>query len=160
MNNSKLAILGPMGRFGTQVIAAIALAFSAIVITGTVMASPASAACPGSLVYRDANSVGELVVYYSTAASGTNCAQTNHLGSAYGVASDTLVVIYRCSQASPSNTCTVTGGGSPDQANYAYYAGPVSVTGTVNRCVRAIGGIVSGGNSYIYETSPKATACG
>lgn len=113
-----------------------------LVVSGAIgatiaVAAPASAACPGGLGFRQATSTGELVVYYSTASGGTNCAQTNHLGSAYGVTSLTEVGIVKCTQSAAP--CIYAGAPASDTGYYAYYAGPVSVFSTNGKCIYAYG---------------------
>lgn len=130
------------------------------------VAAPATAAdCTGSLTVYGKNSTGELPVYYSTASGGTNCAKMTHLGSTYGVSSQTSVGIVKCTQTSMSASCTVSGTWATDSGSYAYYAGPVTRTSTNGKCVAARGkhaGLdwstrVNGAGSY---NSPAAVSCG
>ncbi|MFE3855575.1 hypothetical protein ACFXPN_31125 [Streptomyces griseorubiginosus] len=140
------------------------LASLATLIGATVfLASPAQAAtsCSGTVTYSDTVSrsgsvIGELVIYYNTSNGGTNSACFYHRGVSYGVAASTSIQIYRCSQTSGiGQVCTPTQNSLPDDGNYAYYAGPVGVTGTANNCVAAIGGIIWGGHDYYIETGRR-----
>ena len=143
-----------------RIIAIMALMFAGLVFASTATAGSASAvSCPGSLVKDYGDSVSELVVYYSGASGGTNCAGMNHLGAAYGQSLLTSVDLWTCSNTSPSATCNTTGH-KYDQGYYAYYAGPVTFTGTAGRCIAAVGDMDRNGNSHAFTTSPFATACG
>ncbi|OUZ10249.1 hypothetical protein BHE97_07790 [Aeromicrobium sp. PE09-221] len=115
------------------------LTVSGLAITTVATATPASAACPGSLGYRDKTSVGELVAYYSSGSGGTNCPQMNHLGTTYGVSSWTEVWLSKCTQTSPAYRCLISGVSTSDTGNYAYYAGPVYKYSTNGKCIATTG---------------------
>ncbi|MET7525366.1 hypothetical protein ACFYSJ_33745 [Streptomyces sp. NPDC005248] len=112
------------------------------------ISTPAQAAtsCSGTVTSRESFSypgegvVGELTIYYNSSNGGTNSACFYHRGQSYGVAVNTYVSIFRCSQTSgEGQTCKNVTGGNTDSGKYASYAGPVGVTGTANYCVGAIG---------------------
>ncbi|WNO66223.1 hypothetical protein OG830_21250 [Streptomyces sp. NBC_00121] len=114
------------------------------------ISTPAQAAtsCSGTVTHRQSFSypgegvIGELTIYYNSSNGGTNSACFYHRGQSYGVAANTYVAIYRCSQTSgEGNECHNVTAGTPDEGRYASYAGPVGVTGTANYCVGAIGWI-------------------
>ncbi|NEB05646.1 hypothetical protein [Streptomyces sp. SID13726] len=127
------------------------------------LASPAQAAtsCSGTITYSDTVSrsgsvIGELVIYYNSSNGGTNSACFYHRGVSYGVTAYTSIQIYRCSQTSGTgDVCNPTQNSLPDDGNYAYYAGPVGVTGTANYCVSAIGSVTWAGRGYSIETGTR-----
>lgn len=137
-------------------VAADSLAGTTVSADSSVAAAAAATGCPGSLVNQAANAYGELDLYYSATSAGTTCAKMVHQGSTYGVASDTMVNVIKCKQTVPGNLCTAALIGPSDEGNYAYYAGPVSITGTAGHCVNAYGRI----GSRNYATSPEAANCG
>jgi hypothetical protein len=112
----------------------------------TAPAASAAVSCSGTITYRETeyyggNPVAELIIYYNSTNGGTNSACLYHRGAYYGVAKPTAVVIHRCSQRSPGSGCSFTESSRTDSGNFAYYAGPVGVTGTANYCVLAQGSI-------------------
>lgn len=153
--------LAPTGvgstKFQNRILNATAVVFlmlAGLAVVQTAAAGMATAACAGSLGYREASSTGELVVYYSSASGGTNCAQMNHLGSTYGVSSWTGVSITLCTETSSGSSCTYGGQRDVDDGNFAYYAGPVKVTITNGKCIAA-----EGIHGFYYNTY-GATMCG
>jgi len=144
-----------------------AMVFLASLITlagaTVLLAAPAQAAtsCSGTVTYSDTVSrsgsvIGELVIYYNTSNGGTNSACFYHRGVSYGVSAYTSIQILRCSQSSGiGQICTPTQNSVPDSGNYAYYAGPVGVTGTANYCVSAIGEVWWGGTGYSIDTGRR-----
>jgi hypothetical protein len=124
-----------IGAFLTAVLAAVTL---------TVTGSPASAhtklsprpTCPGTELSPHLDAYGgaiSIFIYYSSADGGTNCAwaqknlnrdKSEHME----------VFIGRCGTGHATYPC------EPlvfdrDSGNYQYYAGPVQVTGTADRCI-------------------------
>lgn len=141
--------------------AVLALGVGSLGIVGTASAATASEpACSGSLVYRAADSVGEMVLYYSSSSDGTNCARTDHLGSTYGVTKYTTIYLAKCVTDTPGPNCTVLGTADQNDGNFAYYAGPVNQYSTNAHCVFAEGRIYYAPDIRYYDTSPAATACG
>jgi hypothetical protein len=113
----------------------------------TVVTAPVASAatsCSGTITFDrtynvGGNPVAELTIYYNTTNGGTNSACFYHRGAYYGRSEPTAVRIYRCTQhtASPGSPCTIAVASALDSGNFAYYAGPVGVTGTANYCVAA-----------------------
>ncbi|MFD7957015.1 hypothetical protein ACFV4X_26420 [Streptomyces ardesiacus] len=127
-------------------------ATTAISCSGTITASY-TVSYPGDGV------VGELVVYYNTSSGGTNSACLHHRGKSYGVSSETTVFIDKCSQTSgEGRTCTQISQ-DYDSGNYAYYAGPVGVTGTANNCVSVHGYIEYRGVNLQVPGAGKTVGC-
>ncbi len=138
---------------------------SLVMLTGAgfFLASPAQAAtsCSGTVTYsatvsRSGSAIGELVIYYNSSNGGTNSACFYHRGVSYGVSASTFIQILRCAQTSGTGKlCTPTANSLPDRGSYAYYAGPVGVTGTANNCVSAVGEIWWDGTSYSIDTGTR-----
>ncbi|MEU6203085.1 hypothetical protein ABZ814_05785 [Micromonospora musae] len=142
-------------RHVPRVLAAILLGLVTLGTTQVVTAGPSQAAvsCSGTVTYArqipSSNPIGELVIYYNSTNGGTNSACFNHRGASYGVSATTAVSIVRCAERSgEGQACTPTAGPVTDAGNYAYYAGPVGVTGTANYCVAAAGNITWKGTFY------------
>ncbi|HTZ42242.1 MAG TPA: hypothetical protein VMB79_00135 [Jatrophihabitans sp.] len=138
------------------------LASFGMAVIGTSEAS-ATGSCSGTITYDhtynvNGNPVAEMTIYYNTNNGGTNSACFYHRGAYYGKSEYTSVRIYRCSQhtASPGSACTIAASSAPDSGNYAYYAGPVGVTGTANYCVAAVGHMdLTGGGSIDVGTGAR-----
>lgn len=97
--------------------------------------------------------IAELDIYYSTANGGTNTGCLVHVGAAWGVALDTGVFIWKCASYYNCNGVDPFGGGwnAGDAGTYAYYTGPVSVTGTASRCVALRGHVLDPYNRLSYS---------
>jgi len=137
-------------RFPRRALAALTTV-AALLGINLFAAGPAQAAtsCSGTIthsqpVYITARStvIGELVIYYNSSNGGTNSACLYHRGASYGVSASTGVTLYRCSQRSGEGQSCHSTAGDSDNGDYAYYAGPVGVTGAANYCVAADGWIV------------------
>lgn len=133
-----------------------------VAVTGfAVLTAPAASAavsCSGTVTYDhtftyNGNPVVELTVYYNSTNGGTNSACLYHRGAYYGVATPTSVQIHRCAQRNPGSGCDFTASSRTDSGNYAYYAGPVGVTGTANYCVFAEGSIALSSSNTLYVGS-------
>ncbi|ASO19393.1 hypothetical protein FHR81_001660 [Actinoalloteichus hoggarensis] len=116
--------------------------------------STAAVSCSGHVTYSETRpNIGRLVIYYNSSNGGTNSACMYHNGSNYGVAAPTDVQIWRCTQSSgEGQPCTADKASPKDSGNFLYYAGPVGVTGTANRCVRALGHVAVGPRNYIFDS--------
>ncbi|APU19259.1 hypothetical protein [Actinoalloteichus sp. GBA129-24] len=132
-----------------------------LLTTGGVAAASASepsegpgitaASCSGTVSYSEMlpGGIGELTIYYNSSEGGTNSACLYHRGSTYGVAAPTSVQIHRCMESSgEGRPCTIDVSSRTDSGNFQYYAGPVGVNKTSNRCVSAVGHIALGGRVY------------
>ncbi|MBB5920629.1 hypothetical protein FHR81_001659 [Actinoalloteichus hoggarensis] len=112
--------------------------------------------CSGWVTYSErlANGLGELVIYYKSSDGGTNSACFYHLGKMYGVAAPTAVRIERCLETVGAGApgCTRDFPADVDSGNFSYYAGPVGVPGTADRCVRAVGEIVVDGRRHHIDS--------
>ncbi|MEH0841707.1 hypothetical protein V6U81_04835 [Micromonospora sp. CPCC 205711] len=143
----------------SQLLALALLACVATVVTGAQSAQAAS--CSGYLINRTVAktssgvTVGELVVYYNSS-TGYNCARFNHLGPTYGVASQTYVLLKRCTNGTSADLCWAE---TEDRSlgDYAYYAGPVQVYAP-NNCVGAQGYVTYQGK-YVWAYSPTKIGC-
>ena len=137
---------------------------SSIVLTMTGLAladapqAAAATSCSGTITYDhtynvNGNPVAELTIYYNSTNGGTNSACLYHRGAYYGKAEPTAIQIYRCTQqaSAPGSPCTIAVASRVDSSNYAYYAGPVGVTGTANYCVavQASMGLTGGGELQV-----------
>ncbi|MFL6162395.1 MAG: hypothetical protein ACJ74U_09205 [Jatrophihabitantaceae bacterium] len=145
-----LTILGPSERLA--MIRRLLVTCGAVLLASsglagmTAPAADAAISCSGTIAYdhtyfRDGNPVAEITIYYNSTNGGTNSACLYHRGAYYGKTESTSVGIARCTQhsAPPGSTCSVTANPPPDDGFYAYYAGPVGVTGAANYCVEAYG---------------------
>ncbi len=149
-----------------------AMLVTPLLALGLVVLTPSgawAATCGGSLIAHNpikngsGTVLGYVDVYYSSASGGTNCVRTNSAGPTYGVAKFMLAKVYRCTGGAGSNCSDGSGGfdqRDEDKGTYSYYAGPVSVTGTANRCISYVGLITWGGRDYSAGSSPHATFCG
>jgi hypothetical protein len=145
-------------------VAGVLTVLTVALVTTVVNAGTATAAvsCSGHVSYSRTFSLGpnnpiaELVIYYNSADGGTNSACFYHRGASYGVQTLTNVRIWRCWESSgPGQSCTRDGAYYDDTGQYAYYAGPVGVTGTANRCVAAEGYIIWNGAAVPIETGRR-----
>ncbi len=125
-----------------------------LVLTGSAPAEAAS--CSGTLIRSypvtsktNGQKIAELNIYYNSANGGTNSACMTHTNAAYGKNLSTGVRIWKCGSYYNCNTVDPLGGGwaANDEGLYAYYAGPVKVTGTKSRCIAV----------YAYITDPFNT---
>ena len=128
------------------VTAVVFLALAALVgvAPATAQADPSVQAksCSGTITdsFTHPSGLGELTIFYNSSNGGTNSACFYHRGAAYGKSAYTSVSIVRCTQTSGENqACTPATSADTDSGNFAYYAGPVGVTGTANYCVAASG---------------------
>lgn len=113
------------------------------------LAPPAQAGdfgCPGSLiesipvVTNDSGfRYGTLLVYYSSANGGTNCAVT-YRSPGFSGKSNMEAAVGRCRDSSTVPLCS-TDKSDVDNGTYGTYAGPVSVTQTAGHCIVASGWI-------------------
>lgn len=119
------------------------------VVVGAV-AAPATAAaassCSGTVTWASSlkkEPRAQLVIYYNSSNGGTNSACMYHAGSTYGKKLRTDVQVSRCEPGGSNGySCFVDKESRIDSGRYAYYAGPVGVTGTAKRCVVAWGTII------------------
>ncbi|MER8073138.1 hypothetical protein ABTZ59_33250 [Streptomyces sp. NPDC094034] len=140
----------------------------AMLIGGIAFAPTASAAgygCSGNLI--DSYDVrtdggtkwGVAYLYYSTANGGTNCAAV--VDTYWGTGTTKLMVanIWRCTAGTqPGGTCYIDQQ-SHDDGYYTSYAGPVSVTGTANRCIHVDGTIWNPSRTTAASVSVNAVHC-
>ncbi len=117
--------------------------------------------CSGNLVWSKnlnygGTKIGELDIYYN-ASTGVNCAKMNHGGPTWGVTRDTYVQIAKCQETSPSSTC-VYAAEDHDGGQFAYYAGPATVTAG-SHCVSA-GGYIFWQGSYHNVNTAATVLCG
>jgi hypothetical protein len=137
-------------------------------------ATPASATGTGVLPSMPACSLNDLVGRYTDGGGGlaeldlywdaahqTNCVEMVHLGAAYGRAATTGVAIATCETDTSGQLCTAISGKPPyygsDYGNYAYHAGPASVTGA-GHCIYAAGTLALDGTTYVIATAPNSEA--
>ncbi|MEV4489932.1 hypothetical protein AB0K04_07445 [Micromonospora coxensis] len=138
----------------------LAVGLATLAASSLLAAAPAQAAasCSGTVTYsktvsRSGSPIGELVIYYNSTNGGTNSACFYHRGVAYGTSALTGVQIARCAQRSgEGRTCDFAALSAPDEGSYAYYAGPVGVTGTADYCVSAKGWILWAGSVYTVDS--------
>jgi hypothetical protein len=139
--------------------AAVLAATSLAVLTAP--AASAAVSCSGTVTfdrtyYYNGNPVAELTIYYNSTNGGTNSACLYHRGAYYGVSKPTAVQIHRCSQRSPGSGCDFAASSRIDSGNYAYYAGPVGVTGTANYCVLAQGSMTLNSTTHLnFGSGPQ-----
>ncbi|MEO6703189.1 MAG: hypothetical protein ABI140_04100 [Jatrophihabitantaceae bacterium] len=144
----------------TRIAASTTVAVSAMAGLAVLTAPAALAAtsCSGTITYDHTYNVGgnpvaELTIYYNSTNGGTNSACLYHRGAYYGKSEPTAIQIYRCTQqaTAPGSPCTIAVASRVDSNNYAYYAGPVGVTGTANYCVavQASMGLTGGGELQV-----------
>ncbi len=132
--------------------------FAGLVTLLGLVSVPAQAAtqavsCSGTITARKYIGYAELVIYYNSSNGGTNSACMNHLGESYGVSRPTSVQVFRCAEKSgQGHDCTATASSRRDFDSYAYFAGPVGVTGTANYCVAASGSILWDGETRYVNT--------
>ncbi len=128
-------------------------------------APAAAGTCSGSLIQRNAikagtKTIGELAIYYNRA-TGVNCARTNALGPAYGVAKYMDVGMTRCLSNVAGRYCGDASLGAVtvfDGGIYSIYAGPVSFNGR-GRCIYAAGTVGFKGKSYSTHTPINGSHC-
>ena len=147
-------------------------------LTALIAPSGASAqtagSCSGHLTFRQAvylgntanpthppTMIGELRVYYSPGAGGTNTACFYHRGPAVGVSSRTSVTIEKCRESvgNGKSPCTkLTTMTDPDVGtikSYSKFAGPVRVIGTNRHCVYASGYLFYQGKPYRVQPTGR-----
>ncbi|WP_371597561.1 hypothetical protein [Streptomyces sp. NBC_00564] len=139
-------------------------AVSCTIAAGVAFAPPAQAAdygCSGSLIETlsvktlDGTKYGELKVYYSSANGGTNCAVTVDTRFS-GTFKHMDAWVARCATNSTVSLCNWDKA-DPDSGTYQYYAGPVSITQTASRCIRAEGWIENPTTGTdAYATLPRS----
>lgn len=132
----------------------LVLSASLMMVLGLVsVPAQAAVSCTGTITWRKYIGYAELVIYYNSSNGGTNSACMNHLGDSYGVSRPTSVQIFKCAEKSgQGHDCTATASSRRDFDSYAYYAGPVGVTGTANYCVAASGSIFWDGETRYVNT--------
>lgn len=128
-------------------------------------AASAAVSCSGTITYDhtyyyNGNPVAEVTIYYNSTNGGTNSACLYHRGAWYGKSTFTLIGMSRCKQhtAAPGSDCNVDYQPQPDSGDYAYYAGPVGVTGTADYCVEAYG-LMALSQSYTLNIDTGTRGC-
>jgi hypothetical protein len=126
------------------VAAAVLAMAGAATVAGTTSASAAPAGgwgCTGNevsdspyAVRTPSGAVFSYVHLYWNGSTGKNCAVNVKTGSLYGIATNTGLVITECVEDTPGGNCNPLGKDDPQNGNFRYYAGPVSVSG-VGHCV-------------------------
>lgn len=141
----------------------------AVILGGSLVSAPSASAagygCSGSLidtydVRTNAGSgtlFGHVYLYYNSS-NGVNCAvNVSNSAGGYGTAKYMYMSINKCTQTSPSSTCSITTRDEDSSQFYTQYAGPVSVT-SPNNCILISAAINY--NGRVAQANTGATHCG
>lgn len=146
-------------------VAAAALAVTGVVPVATAPHAAAATGCSGKLIESRSLKVGKTIVgsmaIYYNAATGVNCAKTNHGGVTWNKKAYTLIEIYSCRNRTPGRNCDMDKH-AINSGNFKQYAGPVSVNAK-GRCIAVHANIWWKGDATAYSGGYRSlitTHCG